>query len=92
MTDFIDVYKKQPEAEIPELEIDAEAIKDTPFQGSLPSGLYAPDLEFAHQNAAAWRLLRGKMSEEEYSKLRDDVVDKVGEFVEVEPEEEGGEK
>jgi len=92
MTDFIDVYKKQPGAEIPELEIDAEAIKDTPFQGPLPSGLYAPDLDFAHQNAAAWRLLKEQMSEEEYSQLRDDVVDKVGEFVEVEPEEEGGEK
>lgn len=86
MSEFIDVYKKQPSAEVSEVEIDAEAIKDTPFQGALPSGVYGPGLKFAHQNAAAWRLLQEQMSEEEYAELRQSVSDIVGKFEEIEPE------
>lgn len=86
MSEFIDVYKKQPSAEVSEMEIDAEAIKDTPFQGALPSGVYGPGLKFAHQNAAAWRLLQEQMSEKEYAELRKAVSDKIGEFEKIEPE------
>lgn len=92
MAEFIDVYKKQDSAEVSETFIDAEAIKDTPVQGALPSGVAAPGLDFAHQNAEAWRLLSEELSEEDYESLRQAVIEKVGEFEEVEPELEEGDE
>lgn len=84
MADFLEVYKKQEAVEVSEIKNDAEAIKDTPYQGALPSGVSGPD--FSHENAAAWKLLKEELSEEDYKSLREAVVAKVGEFKEVEPE------
>lgn len=84
MADFLEVYKKQEEAEVSEIENDAEAIKDTPYQGALPSGV--PGIDMSHENAAAWKLLEEELSSDEYEALRLAVTKKVGKFKEVEPE------
>jgi hypothetical protein len=86
MADMLDVYGGPPEPEMSCAELDADAIRDTPYQGALRAAEHTSGICFSHENADAWKLLRAQMSPEAYEALRNSVVERVGEFEEKTPE------
>ena len=86
MVDMIDVYGGPPEPGMSRAELDASAIRDTPYQGALRAAEHSSGIRFSHENADAWNLLRAQMSPEEYQALRISVIQKVGHFEEKTPE------
>ena len=85
MTEMLDAYAR-PEEPISNAALDADGIKDTPYQGALPSAERTGGIRFFHENAAAWELLKSELSESEYDELFNAVVEKVGEFEQKTPE------
>lgn len=67
-------------------ELDASAIRDTPYQGALRAAEHSSGIRFSHENADAWNLLRAQMSPDEYEALRISVIRKVGQFEEKTPD------
>jgi hypothetical protein len=86
MTESLNVYDGPEEPKMSTADLDADAIKDTPYQGALPSAERSSGINFSHQNAAAWKILSETLSEDEYDNLKNSVVERVGEFEEIMPE------
>jgi|AntAceMinimDraft_5_1070358.scaffolds.fasta_scaffold01034_5 hypothetical protein len=86
MTKMIEVFAGPKEIEISNAQLDAEAIKDTPYQGALPSAERTSGIKFAHENSAAWALLSNSIAQEEYLALKNAVAERVGIFQEKTPE------
>jgi hypothetical protein len=86
MAELIEAYAGPQEPAMSNAELDADAIKDTPYQGALPAAEHSSGIRFSHENADAWKLLLTQMSSEEYEALRNAVIEKVGEFEEKTPQ------
>ena len=86
MVDMIDVHGGPLEPGMSRAELDASAIRDTPYQGALRAAEHSSGIRFSHENADAWNLLRAQMSPDEYEALRISVIQKVGQFEEKTPE------
>ena len=86
MADMLDVHGGPPEPEMSRAELDADAIRQIPYQGALWAAEHTSGIRFSHENADAWKLLRAQMSPEEYEALRISVIEKVGDFEEKTPE------
>ena len=86
MANMIDAYAGPEEPKLTNAQIDADSIKDTPYQGALPAAEHSSGIRFSHENADAWKILSSEMSPEEYESLRSAVIDKVGKFEEKTPE------
>lgn len=80
MPDMLDVFGGRGEPELSIAHLDADAIRDTPYQGPLPTGEHSSGIRFCHENADAWAVLAEELPEDEYQALWDAVEQKVGPF------------